>query len=252
MKRHTVRVPVFAVLACLTAGRSALAQDAKPTIAIADVALTPGGSTLPPPQLGAAIVQLLLDELVSSRRFHVYDGQWLVPESEAGGRVNLDRLRAGAAASQVDYLILGSVTAFSTEQQVRRGGGLLPLPFVGGGFSRQQTLTAVGVTFRVVDVRTGEVVTTTTSQGYGKRKATALGLLGVLHGLPLGGGGGARSSMSRDAMLDEAVREAVHGAAGALMASAFRLARGAASSDTNRQSGIDNPCNRQSPICSRQ
>ena len=250
MKRDAVLV--LAILACLTAGRSALAQDAKPTLAIADLALTPGGSTLPPPQLGASIVQLLLDELVASQRFHVYDGQWLVPESEAGGRVNLDRLRATAAEMHVDYIVLGALTAFSTEQSRRRGGGLIPKPFLGAALSREQVRTAVSLTFRVVDVRTGEIVTSTTARGNGARRSTGIGLLGLVHGLPLGGGGSTRLSGSRDAMLDDAVREAVHGAASALAASAFRLAHGAASGDTNRQSGIDNPCSRHSPVCSRQ
>jgi curli biogenesis system outer membrane secretion channel CsgG len=212
----------LAVLAPIVGAQEA---TARPTVAIADVEVAPGGWTLAPPQLGAAIAQLLLDELVTSARFRVVDGQWLVPEAEANrGRVALDRLRANAAASQVDYLVLGTVTAFSTEQHARRGGGLLPRPFIAGGLARQETLTTVGVTFRIVDVRTGEVVTTTTAEGRGKRKVTALGLLSVVHGLPIGGGGSSHfSPSSRDAMLDEAVRDAVRGAAAALVSSSLRL-----------------------------
>jgi curli biogenesis system outer membrane secretion channel CsgG len=203
----------LAVLAPIVGAQEA---TARPTVAIADVEVTPGGWTLPPPQLGEVITQLLLDELVTSAQFHVLDGQWLVPESQLHTRVAIDRFRAGAAANHVDYLVFGTVTAFSTEQHARRGGGLFPRPFIAGGLSRQETLTTVGVTFRIVDVRTGEIVTTTTAQGRGKRKATALGLLGAIKGLPLAAGGGHRPSMSRDAMLDEAVRDAVHGAAQAL------------------------------------
>ena len=227
MKRQVLGVLVAITISGFPLPARAAAQDSatRPTIAIADVAITPGGWTLAPPQLGAAIAQLLLDELVTSARFRVVDGQWLVPEAEANrGRVALDRLRANAAASQVDYLVLGTVTAFSTEQHARRGGGLLPRPFIAGGLARQETLTTVGVTFRIVDVRTGEVVTTTTAEGRGKRKVTALGLLSVVHGLPIGGGGSSHfSPSSRDAMLDEAVRDAVRGAAAALVSSSLRL-----------------------------
>ena len=225
MKRYTVLVPVFVVLLAWPAGRVAAAQDGKPTLAIADVALTAGGTTLPPPQLGASIVAQLLDELVSSDSFHVYDGQWLVPEDESGGRVNLERLRASAASSHVDYVVLGTLTTFSTEQRAKRGGGIFPKPFLAGGFSREQILTAVGLTFRIVDVRTGEIVTSASARGRGSRRSTGLGLLGLVRGLPLAGGGSSRMSGSRDAMLDDAVREAVHGAAQALAASAVRLVR---------------------------
>ena len=87
----------FMLGAATVAGASAQAQDAyKPTIAIADVAVAPGGWTLPPPQMGAAIIDLLLGELVTSQQFHVYDGQWLVPQEEIGGRANIARLREAA------------------------------------------------------------------------------------------------------------------------------------------------------------
>jgi curli biogenesis system outer membrane secretion channel CsgG len=213
MKRNVV---VLAVLMLQGFSNWAVAQDKSslPTLAIANIEVTPGGWTLPPPQLGGAIVELLVDELVTSQRFHLYDGQWLVPEAEAGGRVNLERLRAAAAERHVDYLVLGGLTAFSAEHGKKRYGGLFPKPFLLGGFSREQAQLRVAMTFRIVDVRTGEVVATASGEGIGRRKATALGGLGVVHGLPLGAlAGAARIPAARDVMLDEAVRMAVHNAA---------------------------------------
>src|SRR5918995_72260 len=131
----------------------------RPSIAIADVAITPGGWTLPPPQLSAAIVELLMGELVSSQRFAVYDGQWLVPESEIG-RPNLERLRAAAAERRVDYVVVGSLTTFANEQKKKRFGGLVPKPLVLGGFSRDHAQLKVSMSFRLVDVRTGLIVAT--------------------------------------------------------------------------------------------
>jgi curli biogenesis system outer membrane secretion channel CsgG len=203
-----------------------LAQEApKPTVAIADVAVSPGAWTLPPPQLGAAIIQLLVDELVSARQFHVFDGEWLVPESETGGRVNVQRLREAATAKQVDYIVLGAVTAFSTSTNVSRAGGILPRPMGMGGYSRSGTQTAVAINFRIVDVRTGEIVTTAAAQGIGKRHSTGLGLLGIFRGLPLPIAAAAASHdvHARDAMLDEALRAAVHNAAQTLAQGAARL-----------------------------
>lgn len=231
MKRSTVRVPVLAIVACLVIGGVAVAQgaavppDVKPALAIAHVGVSPGW-TLPPPQLAGAIIDLLVNELVAGDRFRVYDGQWLVPEAELGGRVNLDRLREAAADRRVDYVVLGNLIGLSTESKSRRGGGLLPKPIALGGFSRDQTQVEVRVVFRVIDVRTGEIVTSAEGLGLGVRKATSVGVGGLLHGLPLVGAHVSnRMPASRDAMLNEAMKMAVHQAAQALGASATRLGR---------------------------
>jgi curli biogenesis system outer membrane secretion channel CsgG len=219
MSRRKLIGAIVVGMVRVTVATGAMAQEAsaRPAIAIADVAVSPGGWTLPPPQLSSAIVDLMTGELVSSQRFHVYDGQWLVPESEVG-RANVERLRAVAAERHVDYVVLGNVTAFSTERSQRRGGGILPKPMGLGGFSRDRTQTAVAITFRVVDVHTGEVVSTATGQGMGRRHSTGLGLLGIVRGLPLplAAAAASRNLGARDAMLDEAVRQAVHTAAIAL------------------------------------
>jgi len=200
----------------VTVASGAMAQEAqaRPSIAIADVAITPGGWTLPPPQLSGTIIELLMNELESSRRFHLYDGQWLVPESEANGHVNLERLRAAASERHVDYLVLGRLTGFSSEEQRKRFGGAIPVPFLLGGFSRDHAQLRVSMAFRIVEVRTGEIVSSASGDGIGHRRATAAGGLGLVHGIPVGAiAGAARARSARDAMLDEAVRMAVHNAA---------------------------------------
>ena len=199
----------------VTVATGALAQpaDARPSIAIADVAITPGGWTLPPPQLSATIVELMMNELVASDRFHLYDGQWLVPEDEAGGHAELSRLRAAAAERHMDYIVLGRLTAFTSERARRGFGGVVPLPFI-GGFSRERSQVKVSLAFRVVDVRTGEIVASATGDGIGQRRSTTGGGVGVVHGFPIGAlVGAAQAHSARDAMLDEAVRQAVHAAA---------------------------------------
>jgi curli biogenesis system outer membrane secretion channel CsgG len=202
----------------VAAATGALAQEAqaRPSVAIADVAITPGGWTLPPPQLSATIIEMMMGELVASERFHVYDGQWLVPEREAGGPLNLERLRAAATERRMDFIVIGSLTAFSTENKKKRFGALVPTPFLLGGVSRQQAQLRVELAFRMVDVRTGEVIASVFGQGMGIRRATGVaagGIVGRALPLPVGAFAVATLPAARDAMLDEAVKQAVHNAA---------------------------------------
>jgi len=207
-------VAVGLIRVTIATGAVAQPADARPSVAIADVAITPGGWTLPPPQLSATIVELMMNELVSSQRFHLYDGQWLVPETEAGGHADLTQLRAAAAERRVDYIVLGRLTGFSSEQHKKGFGGVLPLPFLAGGFSRQQSMLHLSLAFRVVDVRTGEIVASAEGDGLGRRRSAGAGGFAVIHGVPVGAlVGAARAHAARDAMLDEAVKMAVHNAA---------------------------------------
>lgn len=202
----------------VAAATGALAQEAqaRPSLAIADVAITPGGWTLPPPQLSATIIEMMMGELVASERFHVYDGQWLVPEREAGGPLNLERLRAAATERRMDFIVVGSLTAFSTENKKKKFGVLVPTPFLLGGVSRQQAQLRVELAFRMVDARTGEVIASVFGQGMGIRRATGVaagGIIGRALPLPVGAFAVATLPAARDAMLDEAVKQAVHNAA---------------------------------------
>jgi len=217
MRAPRVFVSALIILVSVVLGFSpVLAQEraSKPAIAIADIDVRPGGWTLPPPEMGSAIAELLLAEFVSSAQFRVYDGQWLVPEGEGGPRLSLDRLRASAIASKVDYVLLGTVTQFGTERSSRGGGAIVPTWkfLAAGALSKRKQITTVGITIKLVDAKTGEIAATAVANGYGKRTSHRLGLLGAAVGLPFGGGGGS-SSQARDAMLAEAVRDAVHQAA---------------------------------------
>ena len=218
MRRRKLIGLVLVGLVRVTIATAAMAQDAsaRPAVAIADVAIASGGWTLPPAQLSSTIIEMMMGELVSTQRFRVYDGQWLVPAAEAG-RPNLDRLRDAAGERHVDYVVLGSLTAFSTENKKKRVGAIVPLPFLLGGVTRQQAQLRVSMTFRIVDVRTGEIVATATGEGLGIRRATGVAAGGFVGpGLPIGALAGARLPAARDAMLDEAVKSAVHNAALAL------------------------------------
>ncbi len=200
------------------------AQDNKPTLAIVNFDAAPGGWTLPPPQLGSTVAQLMLDQLVTAETFHVLDGEWLQYGSREAGDRRLEVLRNNAEQAGVDYLVFGSITKFSNENRQRTVGGAgFRLPLI-GGVRKQKAELAVSILVRIVDVRTGEVVATTIGQGSGSRKKVAVGVLGLLGG-PVGALASTGVSQARDAQLDEAVQQAVASASVGLVNAAPRLIR---------------------------
>ena len=90
------------------------------------------------------------------------------------------------------------------------------------GVRRNRIELVIGITVRVVDVRSGEVATTATSQGMSDRKALRVGALGFF---PRGGGGGFsnESTESKDAQLGEAVQRAVATAAQGIINAGAKL-----------------------------
>jgi curli biogenesis system outer membrane secretion channel CsgG len=219
MRRRTLLSVVSVVMVRLAAVGVVAAQEiaVRPSIAMADVAISPGSSTLPPTHIGGTISELMMAQLVASQRFQVYDGQWLVPTDEAG-RPNLARLRAAAAEHNVDYLLLGRVTAFDTDQKKKRFGGLLPKPLLLGAFTRDYSQVRIGLSFRLVDVRTGEIVSTASGDGVSTRRGLKIGGGGLVKGLPLGVlSSTTRAALPRDAMLSEALIRAVQWAAKGLI-----------------------------------
>ena len=204
------------------------ADDRRPTLAIVGFETTPGGWVLPPPQLGTTLGDLLLDKLVSNGSFHVVDGQWLRPARRSPRDLaGLEELRANARAAGVDYLVLGSITRFSTENGQRTvGGGGFRLPIL-GGLRRHKTEMVVSIVARVVDVRSGEVVVSTTGQGTASRKNVSAG--GLAFGRLAGALAVANVALqARDALLDEAVERCIANAAHGLVVAAPRLTRVAA------------------------
>jgi curli biogenesis system outer membrane secretion channel CsgG len=175
------------------------------------------------------LAQLMLHRLVDATQFHVYDPQFLRTAASASrSRQAEAALRADAREAGVDYLVLGSVTQFSMEQRQRGfgGGGLIHGLPIGGLGGRQTSSLCVSIMVRVVDVRTGEVVTTATGIGDGKRSRVAAGALAAA--LPIVGGFSRGSSNARDAQLAEAARQAVDTASAGLVNAAPRLVAAAA------------------------
>jgi curli biogenesis system outer membrane secretion channel CsgG len=207
-------------------------SDRRPTLAVVEFEAAPGGWTLPPRDLGTSLSQLMLDRLVTSGQYHVLDAQW-VTHGIRDRDALLEAIRASGVEKPIDYVVLGSVIRFSNESRQQHGGMLLPLaatvatrglalPLL-AGFHHNRSELVVAVTVRVVNVRTGEVITTAVGQGSASRKKMGLGGLGG--GSRLGGGGyGTAASDFRDAVVAEAATEAIAMAAQQLLAAAPKLA----------------------------
>jgi curli biogenesis system outer membrane secretion channel CsgG len=212
----TVTLAGFAVV-------SPTAQQAvdRPTLAVVDFETAPASSILPPEHLGSALAQLMLDRLVASGEYRVIDGRWLAITRNRDGSQNVDAVRGYAESSGVDYLVLGSMTHFYAENRRRTYGGGLIIPLI-AGVRRQKLELVIGITVRVVDVRTGEIATTATSQGVSDRKRVSVGGLAAFS---KGGAGGFSndSSGSRDAQLSEAAVRAVATAAQGIINAAPKL-----------------------------
>jgi curli biogenesis system outer membrane secretion channel CsgG len=179
-------------------------------------------SWVPPPGAGNTIAELLGQRLVESGHYKVLDWQLIAPE--AAPIEHPDSIaRAGerARSAGVDYLVLGSVSRYSKEQKRRSGGGgalfigmlaamrlHAPLPLFGGG-SATTTESIVGLSVRMINARTGELIRVATAQGSSSRADRSVGGLGAAPIGPFGGGYSSSVANAADAMFDEAARQAV-------------------------------------------
>jgi curli biogenesis system outer membrane secretion channel CsgG len=169
---------------------------------------------VPSPRLGATLAELLTDRLVSSGHYRLLDRETVAALAGNRGPVPFSVLRDRAAAAGGDYLIVGAVTRFSTERQRKTGVGLLPVPVVGGLVRKNKVEFVIGLTLRVIDVRTGEVVATAATEGgAATQNSSTAGIAVVGLPVPIGGGGGSSATGVQDRLLDAAIAQAIDAAA---------------------------------------
>jgi curli biogenesis system outer membrane secretion channel CsgG len=225
---------VMPAAACLVLASGAAAQPSPaarpPSTFIVAPFDTSRTGWMPPPRLGETLAELLAAHLATGGDVRVIDPVWL-PASSGPTADTTARVFERAQHAGVDYVVLGSVTRLSIERQSSSRAGLLPVPIAGGLVRKQKTETVLGLTARVVDVRTGQIVGSATSQGGGTHQNTSGGGLAVIGKLPLLGGGGSSATGFQDRLLDEAVQEAIAVVAGEITAVALRLGRDAGTAD---------------------
>jgi curli biogenesis system outer membrane secretion channel CsgG len=180
--------------------------------------------------IGKGIADLLVDQLVN-------DGVYSVIERKALDKIlaeqnfsNSDRADATTAAKiarvlGVDAIVIGSITQFGRDdKQTNLGGvGRVTGRFGLGGVSVKEAKAVVGISARMVDTSTAEILATATGRGESNRSGT--GLLGAGgSGSAMGGGViDMKSSNFANTILGEAVNSSVKSVAQQLNAKAAAL-----------------------------
>ena len=221
------RLPIALTMLVLTAVPAGAQVDrtiSRPTIAVVALDTTRTG-WMPPPGFGETVAELLTDRLIAASAFRIIDSSIVTIPGEDPGRIPVSVLMERAGNAGVQFLVLGAVTRLSMEQRSSSGGGILPIPFVGGLINKKKTDSIVGLTIRMIDVRTGEIITTATAQGDASGKTSSGGGLAVITHVPLVAGKHSSATGIQDGLLASAVGQAVTAAAGQLVAVAPRLNR---------------------------
>ena len=223
-----VSISLTLLIAALAAAPAAAQEDriaSRPTIAVVGFDTSRTG-WMPPPGFGETIADLLTDRLVAGSSFRIIDASLVTVPGDDPGRTPASVLMERARSVGVQFLVLGAVTQLSMEKRSSSGGGILPIPFVGGLIKKKRADSIVGLTIRMLDVRTGELITTVTAQGDASGKTSSGGGgLAIVAGVPFGGGKHSSATGIQDGLLATAVTEAVTTVAAQLSAVAPRLNR---------------------------
>ncbi|HEY3380606.1 MAG TPA: CsgG/HfaB family protein [Vicinamibacterales bacterium] len=228
--RKLTRGPwLFAALAILLVAGSAAAQSKRPTVALLDFDFGSVQHWWSGNQdIGQGISDLIVDGLVEDGTYRVIERKKLGAILAEQNFSNSDR--ADPSASQiakigkalgVKYLIVGSITKFGMENKDMKigGGGWGGGRFGLGEVGTKKGKANVGITARMIDTSSGEIMASAKGDGTSSRS-----------GLLLGGAGNHAagefqigSSDFRDTILGEATELAVKQVVAKLIASRNRL-----------------------------
>ncbi|MGD0013314.1 MAG: CsgG/HfaB family protein [Bryobacteraceae bacterium] len=167
--------------------------------------------------VGKGIADMIVERLVQSGTYSVIERKAIDRIMAEQNFSNSDRADTTTAAKigrllGVDAMIMGSITQFGRDDSTKAfGGGALSRVtgrFGVGGVSRSEAKAVVGISARVVNVDTGEILVAARGMGESVRKGTSL--LGAGGGSIVGGGSVDMSSRNfASTILGEAVSAAV-------------------------------------------
>lgn len=166
--------------------------------------------------VGKGISDLLVQKLVQDGKYSVIERNALDKIIAEQNFSNSDRADATTAAKigkvlGIDAIIIGSITQFGRDDKnTKVGGGGYGLGKFGlGGVGASKAKAVVGISARVVNTSTGEILAAVTGMGQSERSSTSL--LGAGGGWSGGGGGSLDmgSSNFANTILGEAVHKAV-------------------------------------------
>jgi curli biogenesis system outer membrane secretion channel CsgG len=180
--------------------------------------------------VGKGIVELLINQLVNDGTYRVIDRQAMAKILAEQNFANSNRADPNSASKigkllGVDTIIVGSITQFGRDDHHTGvgGGGGSWYTRAAGSINVKKDKAIVGITARMIDVNTGEILASTTANGESQRGGLALG--GGGGNWWRGGGGGLDMGSSNfgQTILGEAVKDSVNKLAVGLDASSSKL-----------------------------
>jgi len=182
--------------------------------------------------IGRGITDMLVDRFVKGGAYSVIERKALTKILEEQNFSNSDRADANTAAKLgrvlgVDAIVIGSITQFGRDDKNTNvnGGGLSGFgrKYGIGGVGHKEAKAVVGITARIINVETGEILAS--EQGFGKSERSGTSLVG--NGGSNGGAGGGAVDMSSSnfgsTIIGEATNNAVTQLAQALEGDAPRM-----------------------------
>jgi curli biogenesis system outer membrane secretion channel CsgG len=182
--------------------------------------------------VGKGVADLIVEKMVNAGAYSVVERKALDKILSEQNFSNSDRVDATTAAKLgrllgADAIVLGSIIQFGRDDKSTNVGGSVVgdrlSKFGIGGVGQKKSKAVVGLTARIVNVNTGEILAVATGKGESTRNGTSL----------IGAGGGAgsaaagaldmRSSNFANTVLGEAVNAAVENLSTQLNASAGKL-----------------------------
>lgn len=173
--------------------------------------------------VGKGISDLLIQKLVQNGTYAVIERNQIDKILNEQNFSNSDRADSTTAAKigrilGVNAVIMGTITQFGRDDKSSSYGGLgaVTRHFGFGGVQKREAKAVVGITARLVDTSTGEILAAVTGSGESTRSGTSLlGGGGSSSGIGAGGMDMSSSNFAQT-ILGEAVNKAVDSVAGQL------------------------------------
>jgi curli biogenesis system outer membrane secretion channel CsgG len=166
--------------------------------------------------VGKGISDLLVQQLVTDGKYSLIERNAIDKILKEQNFANSDRVDPSSAAKLgkilgVDAVIMGSITQFGRDDQNKTYGGVGAVTgkFGIGGVQKREAKAVVGITARLVDTTTAEILAAVTGTGESTRKGTSLVGAGAGGGSGAGGGYDMTSKNFGDTIMGEAVHQAV-------------------------------------------
>ena len=182
--------------------------------------------------IGKGITDLLVEKLVNGGSFSVIERKALDTIINEQNLSNSDRFDSNSAAKigrllGVDAIITGSITQFGRDDKSTNVGGAavggITRRFGIGGVGKKESKAVVGVTARIINTDTAEILAVATGKGESKRSGTSLLGAGGSSDTAAGAHMDMKSSNFANTILGEAVAQAVDSVATQLQSNSAKL-----------------------------